>query len=160
MNPNAGKTTLKIKLTLVNFNEANLLNNAFLDKANYDKKYDPSPKSKKAAKNFEPQHYTQRAVFDTVSQKYYLLVIFNSCLILQDDLCVQIKTISNPSNIEPFKFYYWLPMMYVRNQQGKTKRLSVKNNIKRNQFINLNNITNYEDSTYDELERQGTLKHE
>ena len=50
--------------------------------------------------------------------------------------------------------------MYVKNQQGKTKRLSVKNNIKRNQFINLNNITNYDDSTYDELERQGTLKHE
>ena len=75
-----------------------------------------------------------------------MLVLFNSLILIEDDVCIKIKSLHTPSQIEAFKFRYWLSAKYVKNQVGKVRKVSIKRNLKNNQFINLNELVNLDDN--------------
>ena len=70
-----------------------------------------------------------------------MLILVNSCILIEEDICIKIKSVSNPNTIEPIRFYYWLSSKAIKEQVGKITRISDKSNIRRNKFINLNNLT-------------------
>jgi hypothetical protein len=107
VNPESGRG-MKVEIKLYNFCESNLLEHAFLDKSNRDQR-------QASGKNFQPNHYTQRAVYDALNAKYYFLILFSSLMLVEEDICIKIKSMQTPNQIEPFKFRYWLHAKYVKN---------------------------------------------
>lgn len=137
VNPESGRG-MKVDVKLYSFCEANLLEHAFLDQANRDQR-------QASGKNFQPVHFTQRAVYDTVNGKYYFLVMLSSLLLVEEDICIKIKSVQTPNQIEPFKFRFWLHAKYVKNQVGKINKTEVSSNVRRNQFICIKELIDLED---------------
>ena len=90
VNPDYGKG-MKVELKIFDFNKENIFDQAFLDPHNRIKMENLSPKSKRA--KLQPTHYTQRAIYDKLTGKYYLLIVFNSLIAVKSDICIKIKTI-------------------------------------------------------------------
>ena len=90
VNPDYGRG-MKIELKIFDFNKENIFDKAFLDPYNRVKMDNLSPRSARA--KLQPTHYTQRAVYDKSTGKYYLLIVFNSLIAVTSDICIKIKTI-------------------------------------------------------------------
>lgn len=114
------------------------MDGAFLDKNNQALK-------KKNGKSFVPQHYTQRALYDTATGQFFYLILLNSLLLVEDDICIKVKSVQTPSSIESFKFRFWLNAKFVKSKVGKVAVSSVSKQIQRNQFIHLKEVLNVQD---------------
>ena len=55
------------------------------------------------------------------------------------------------------KFRFWLSPKYVKQQVGKVTKISVSKNILDNKPVNLSDIINYEDHTFDNLDLDSGL---
>jgi len=53
-------------------------------------------------------------MYDILTEKYYILIIFTSQLIVERDVCISIKTKQVNNRMWPFSFYYWLSAPHVR----------------------------------------------
>lgn len=112
VNPDHGKG-MKIEIKLDGFDESDLFRRAFLDKTANPQLGSSGSKSRKERK-LNPTHYSQRAVYDSMMGQYYFLILFNSLILIEEDVCIQLKTIQTPSAIEPMKFKYWLSARFVK----------------------------------------------
>ena len=143
---------MKVEIKLEGFNDEDFYGRALLDMNVNKDIFNPSPNQiKSKSKKIIPTHYTQRTVYDSLSGHYYVLIIFNSLILIYDDVAIQIKTAQTPNAIEPMKFKYWLSARFVKQQVGKVNRMSVRKNLNDNQHINLSEMVYYEDPAYAEL---------
>ena len=104
--PDAAKGT-KLDVKVLNFTDSNVLESAILDSATRLAK-------KKGGKHFTPAHFATTTVHDPNTGLFYLLLTFNSLVLLTDDFCIRVKSLQTPHQIEPFKFRFWLHANFVK----------------------------------------------
>ena len=152
INPDSGKG-MKIEIKLFSFTEKNIWDRAV------PVKVDPLKKDKSkngGGKTKETTHFTCQSVYDSSAGKFYTLVVFNSLVTVQDDVCIKIKSVHTPSGIESLKFRYWLNAKGIRHQVGKVSRLSIAKNLKLNQILTLHEFVNDEiDPTMHQMRDSG-----
>ena len=101
MNPKVGKE-MQLEIKLHNFRKEDVLKDAILDS------------DSNLLNNVSNQsHFVTKAVLDTLTGRYYLLVVFKSLIMVQEDICFNIKSLQTPQKIMPFKFSYWLSPKFV-----------------------------------------------
>ena len=123
-NPEQGKG-IKLQVKLYNFCSCNLFDEAI-------------------SENGKPE-YSYRTVFDSMSHNYFIMVVFNSLIVVEDDICVKIKSLQTPTQISPFKFRYWLNAQSVSHQVGKVEIIQVHNFMRGNDYINLKDLMDIQD---------------
>lgn len=84
--------------------------------------------------------FTYRTVFDTMGQNYFIMIVFNSLIIIEEDICLKIKCLQSPPNIPAFKFRYWLNASSVCHQIGKVELKQVHQFMKGNDYINMKDL--------------------
>lgn len=93
---------------MFNFSDSNVLESALLDSAT---------RPLKGSKHFGPAHYSTTTVHDPDTGLFYLLVTFNSLVLVTADVCIRVKSLQTPH--EPFKFRFWLHANFVKHNIGQ-----------------------------------------